>query len=64
MLGKVPPHHDKETSMSNRIRWTEAMQSLVLIRFGQELGSDTAAAQTIAGVLDFVIALIGRFFCG
>jgi len=51
-------------SMINRIRWTEAMQSLVLIRFGQELGSDTAAAQTIAGVLDFLIALIGRFFCG
>jgi hypothetical protein len=48
--------------MISRIRWNEAMQCLVLVRFGQELGSDTQAAQTIAGVLDFLIALIGKFF--
>lgn len=48
--------------MITRIRWTEFMQSLVLVRLGQEMGSDTAAAQTVAGVLDFAINLIGKFF--
>lgn len=47
-----------------KIRWNEAMQSLVLVRLGQELGSDTAAAQTIAGLLDFLIGVAGKFFSG
>jgi hypothetical protein len=38
------------------------MQSLVLVRLGQELGSDTATAQTVASALDFAITLIGKFF--
>jgi hypothetical protein len=62
MSCNVPPVNDKETSMITRIRWTEFMQSLVLVRLGQEMGSDTAAAQTVAGVLDFAINLIGKFF--
>jgi hypothetical protein len=50
--------------MISRIRWSEAMQSLVLVRLGQELGSDTATAQTVAGVLDFLISFTSRFFSG
>jgi len=45
-----------------KIRWSEAVQSLVLVRLGQELGSDSSAAQTVAGVIDFLITLIGKFF--
>jgi hypothetical protein len=37
--------------------WNHAMQSLVLIRIGQELGADSQAARAIHDLLDLVAAL-------
>lgn len=42
-------------------RWNAALQSLVLIRFGQELGSDSELAQAIAGGIDFFLGTLARF---
>jgi hypothetical protein len=44
-------------------RWNAAMQSLVLIRMGQELGTDSSLAQNIAHAIDFVIGTLTRFLC-
>jgi hypothetical protein len=37
--------------------WNHAMQSLVLIRLGQELGTDSAAARALHDLLEFLTAL-------
>jgi len=42
-------------------QWNAAMQSLVLIRMGQELGTDSSLAQTVAHAIDFVIGTLTRF---
>jgi hypothetical protein len=39
------------------------IESLVLVRLGQELGTDSDLAQSIAHSLDFAIAIAGRLFC-
>lgn len=44
------------------IKWTNAMQALVLIRIGQELGSDTAAARAIHDLLELVCSVPWKFF--
>ena len=38
------------------------IEALVLVRLGQELGTDSDLAQSIAHSLDFAIALAGRLF--
>jgi len=40
-------------------KWTNAMQALVLIRIGQELGCDTPAARAIHDVLEVLAAVAG-----
>lgn len=40
-------------------KWTNAMQALVLIRIGQELGSDTPAARAIHDILEVLAAVAG-----
>jgi hypothetical protein len=42
-------------------RWNAILQSLVLVRLGQELGSDTKAAQAVASAIDFLISILGKF---
>jgi hypothetical protein len=47
-------------------RWSAALQSLVLVRLGQELGTDSELAQAIAGGIDvamriFSILLVDTF---
>ena len=37
--------------------WNHAMQSLVLIRLGQELGTDSPAARALHDLLEFLTAL-------
>jgi len=37
------------------------IQSLLLVRLGQELGSSSDAAQAVAGAVDFLIRLAGLF---
>jgi hypothetical protein len=41
--------------------WNSAFRSLLLVRLGQELGSDSDLAQTIAGGIDAAIKIIGHF---
>ena len=38
-------------------RWNHAMQSLVLIRLGQELGTDSPAARALHDLLELLTAL-------
>lgn len=35
-------------------RWNAAIQSLVLVKLGQELGADSPAARAIHDLLDFL----------
>jgi hypothetical protein len=42
-------------------RWNAALQSLVLVRLGQELGTDSSLAQTVAHAIDFAVGTLARF---
>lgn len=46
-----------------RATWNDAIRSLALIRLGQELGTDSELAQTIAHGIDYAIRIVG-FFVG
>jgi hypothetical protein len=46
-----------------RLTWSRVIDSLVMVRLGQELGTSSELAQSIAGVIDAAIVVIGRF-CG
>jgi len=43
-------------------RWNAALQSLVLVRLGQELGSDSSLARSVAAAIDCVLDLLRPFF--
>jgi hypothetical protein len=38
------------------LNWSEALQSLVLVKIGQELGSDTRLARAVHDVIELLIA--------
>jgi hypothetical protein len=40
-------------------RWNAALQSLVLVRIGQELGTDSPAARAIHDLLELLAVLAG-----
>jgi hypothetical protein len=40
--------------------WDRLLESLLWVRLGQELGSDSDLAQTIAGGIDAAIRIIGQ----
>ena len=42
-------------------RINSMIQSLVLVRFGQELGTDSEIAQAGAGGIDFLVSTVARF---
>ena len=42
--------------------WNRLLEQLLLVRLGQELGSDSDLAQTIAGGIDAAIRLAGSIF--
>jgi hypothetical protein len=42
-------------------RINSLIQSLVLVRFGQELGTDSEIAQAVAGGIDFLVSTVARF---
>lgn len=46
-----------------RVTWSKLVDSLVMVRLGQELGTSSDLAQAIAGVIDAAIAVIGRLLC-
>lgn len=39
----------------SRLNWNTALEALVLIRLGQELGSDSELARNVASLLDVLI---------
>jgi len=41
--------------------WNATLQSLVLVRMGQELGTDSDLAQAVAHSIDFVLGTLARF---
>jgi hypothetical protein len=41
--------------------WNAAIHSLVMIRLGQELGTDSDLAQAIAGGIDVFVRMLGVF---
>jgi hypothetical protein len=41
--------------------WNHAMQSLVLIRLGQELGTDSPAARALHDLLELLASVAGIF---
>ena len=41
-------------------RWNLALQALVLVRFGQELGTSSDTAQAVAHCIDFVLGTVAR----
>lgn len=42
--------------------WNEAMQALVLIRFGQELGTDSPAARALHDLLNLIASIPLKLF--
>lgn len=42
-----------------RRRWSAALQSLVLIRLGQELGTDSPAARAVHDLLELLASVAG-----
>lgn len=40
-----------------RIKWDQLMTALVLVRLGQELGTDSQLAQTIHDLIQLVVAI-------
>ena len=43
-------------------RMDSLIQSLVLVRLGQELGYESTLAVSMAATIDFVIHCVGKFF--
>jgi hypothetical protein len=44
-----------------RINWNSAMQALVLVRLGQELGHRSDLALAVASTIDLVLGTLARF---
>ena len=42
-------------------RWNAALQSLVLVRLGQELGTDSPAARAVHDLLELLASVAGVF---
>ena len=42
-------------------RWNAALQSLVLVRLGQELGTDSPATRAIHDLLELLASVAGIF---
>ena len=43
-------------------RINSLIQSLVLVRLGQELGTDSDIAQAVASGIDLLVSTLARFF--
>jgi hypothetical protein len=48
------------SSMSKR--WNALLQMLVLVRLGQELGSDTELSRAVANAIDLFLSVAQRVF--
>lgn len=43
----------------NRIRWNSILQALVLVRLGQELGTDSRLARMVHDAINLIAAVAG-----
>lgn len=50
-----PRHPTVETPRPWKPSWDRLIQSLVLIRVGQELGAETEAARAVASAIDLLV---------
>jgi len=41
--------------------WNRLLETLLWVRFGQELGTDSDLAQNIAAGIDSAVRIVGRF---
>ena len=48
----------------NRIRWNSMLQALVLVRIGQELGTDTPAARAIHDAIVMLATVVSTLSRG
>jgi hypothetical protein len=53
-------HHTKAKEGHMTRRWNAALQSLVLVRLGQELGTSSDLAQAIAHSIDALLNSLAR----
>jgi len=42
--------------------WNRLLEQLLLVRLGQELGTDSDIAQAVAGGIDYAIRIAGNLF--
>lgn len=45
-----------------RVRWSAVMQALLLVRLGQELGTDSPAARAVSSCLELALKYGGIFW--
>jgi hypothetical protein len=45
-----------------KINWDEALHALVLIRIGQDLGTDSPATRAIHDAINFLASVAGSFW--
>lgn len=45
-----------------RVRWNQLLHALVLVRIGQDLGSDSPAARAVHDAIDFFLNVTTSFF--
>lgn len=51
----------KEGDM-RRVSWSDAMTALLLVRLGQELGTDSPAAKVVATAVEYALKYAGIFW--
>jgi hypothetical protein len=56
--GRELPAKQLEGHFMSR-RWNAALQSLVLVRIGQELGTDSPAARALHDLLELLASVVG-----
>lgn len=44
----------------SRPTWNDAIRSLLLVRIGQELGTDSRLARAVHDAIDAVLAILGQ----
>jgi len=44
----------------SRLTWSAVVRSLLLVRIGQELGTDSRLARAVHDAIDAVLAIVGQ----
>ena len=54
--------HTRKDANMKRINWDRALESLVLVRLGQDLGHDTPIARAVHDIIDLLATVASGFF--